>query len=154
MKKITPFLWFDDNAEEAAKFYVSVFKKGRIVSRMTMGKKKGKPVGVTFQIEGLELIAFNGGPHYKLSPAISLFVDCKTQKEVDTLWNKLSKGGEESRCGWLTDKFGMSWQIIPSMLSKNLYDKDPVRAGRVFEAMLKMGKIDIAKLQKAYKGEA
>jgi predicted 3-demethylubiquinone-9 3-methyltransferase (glyoxalase superfamily) len=152
MKKITPFLWFNDNAEEAAKFYVSVFKKGKIVSRMTMGKKKGKPLGVVFQVEGLELIAFNGGPHFQLSPAISLYVDCKDQKEVDALWKKLSKGGEESRCGWLTDKFGMSWQIIPSILSKNLYDKDPARAGRVFEAMMKMGKIDIAALQKAYKG--
>jgi predicted 3-demethylubiquinone-9 3-methyltransferase (glyoxalase superfamily) len=152
MKKITPFLWFNDNAEEAAKFYVSVFKKGKIVSRMTLGKKKGKPLGVVFRIEGQELIALNGGPHFKLSPAFSLYVDCKDQKEVDALWKKLSKGGEESQCGWLTDKFGMSWQIIPSILSKNLYDKDPVRAGRVFDAMMKMGKIDIATLQKAYKG--
>jgi len=138
MQKVTPFLWFDNKAEEAAKFYVSIFKNSKLLSP------------TTFQIDGQEFIAFNGGPHFTLTPAISLFVNCETQEEVDELWEKLSEGGEKSRCGWLKDKFGLSWQIVPSVLGKLMQDKDPEKSKRVREAMLKMTKLDINGLKRAY----
>jgi predicted 3-demethylubiquinone-9 3-methyltransferase (glyoxalase superfamily) len=145
--KITPFLWFDDDAEEAMQFYVSIFKNSRIVDRMHAG---GKDFVGRFELEGQPFIALNGGPLFEFNEAISLFVDCDTQAEVDELWEKLiSGGGAPSQCGWLKDKFGLSWQIIPSVLMELMADPDPVKAGRVRDAMLKMGKIDIAKLREA-----
>jgi predicted 3-demethylubiquinone-9 3-methyltransferase (glyoxalase superfamily) len=138
MKKVTPFLWFDNNAEEAMKFYVSVFKNAKIINPGT------------FQIEGQEFLVFNGGPIFKFTEAISIFVNCETQPEVDELWEKLSAGGEKSRCGWLKDKFGLSWQIIPSVLVKMLNDPDPVKSKRVMDAMLQMSIIIIEDLKKAY----
>ena len=151
MNKITPFLWFDDKAEEAANFYVSVFKHGRVLS---VSSSKGKAMHVVFELEGQRFMALNGGPHFSFTPAISLFVDCKDQAEVDELWKKLTAdGGEESRCGWLKDKYGLSWQIIPKALGEMLGDKDPQRAGRVMQAMLKMGKIEVRELQRAYDGK-
>ena len=145
MQKITPFLWFDSKAEEAARFYVSLFKNSKIVDagRMT----------VTFELDGQRLIALNGGPHYSLTPAISLFVNCETQHEVDELWEKLSEGGEKSRCGWLKDPFGLWWQVVPRTLGKLMGDKDPIKAQRVMAAMMKMDKIVIADLEKAYNQE-
>lgn len=145
MKKVTPFLWYDGKAQEAAEFYTSIFKNSKIVSSNTMS--------ATFQIDGCEFIAFNGGPHFKFNESISLFIDCNTQEEVDELWSKLSKGGSESRCGWLKDKYGLSWQVVPSILGKLLGDKDPVKAKRVMDAMLKMSKINIKALQDAYEGK-
>ena len=150
MQKITPFLWFDGNAEEAMKFYVSIFKNSKIVS--TMAGPDGKVFTGTFQLEGQQFMALNGGPHFKFTEAISLFVNCETQAEVDELWNKLTAGGAESQCGWLKDKFGLSWQIIPSALGRLLGDKDREKAGRAMQAMLQMKKIDIAKLQQAFDG--
>jgi predicted 3-demethylubiquinone-9 3-methyltransferase (glyoxalase superfamily) len=157
MQKITPFLWFDGQAEEAAEFYTSIFRRSKILSVTRYGDAgpgpKGQAMTVAFQLEGQDFTALNGGPEYKSTPAISFFVDCKSQKEVDDLWTKLSRGGEPNVCGWLTDKFGVSWQIIPSALPELLQDEDPVKANRVMEAMLKMTKIDIKALQRAYKGE-
>ena len=150
MQRITPFLWFDGNAEEAMKFYVSIFKNSKIVS--TMPGPDGTVMGGTFQLEGQEFLALNGGPQFKFTEAISLFVNCETQAEVDELWNKLTAGGAESQCGWLKDKFGLSWQIIPSALGRLLGDKDRAKAGRAMQAMLQMKKIDIAKLQQAFDG--
>jgi predicted 3-demethylubiquinone-9 3-methyltransferase (glyoxalase superfamily) len=150
MQKITPFLWFDGKAEEAMQFYVSIFKNSKIVS--TMPGPDGKVLTGTFQLEGQQFMALNGGPQFKFTEAISLFVNCETQAEVDDLWNKLTAGGAESQCGWLKDKFGLSWQIIPSALGRLLGDKDRVKANRVMQAMLQMKKIDIAKLQQAYDG--
>lgn len=154
MQKITPFLWFNDNAEDAMNFYVSVFKNSRIVNVMRYGAAgpgpKGTVMGGTFQLEGQEFQALNGGPKYKFTPAISLFVTCETQQEVDELWDKLLEGGSEDQCGWLRDKFGLSWQIIPSILGKLLQDKDPKKAGSVMKAMLQMKKIDSNKLKQAY----
>jgi predicted 3-demethylubiquinone-9 3-methyltransferase (glyoxalase superfamily) len=148
MQKITPFLWFDNQAEEAMNFYVSIFKNSKIleVSRGT----DGSVFGVSFELSGQEIRGFNAGPEFKFTEAISLFVDVKTQDEVDELWEKLTAGGEESRCGWLKDKYGLSWQIIPTALGRLMGDKDPEKAGRVTQAMLTMCKIDIAGLQKAY----
>ncbi len=151
MQKITPFLWFDNQVEEAMKFYVSIFKDAKILSA-TPGPD-GKIMMGSFQIEGQEFMALNGGPMYKFTEAISLFVNCETQAEVDTLWEKLSAGGETSQCGWLKDKYGLSWQIIPHQLGELMSDKDPQKAGRVMQAMLKMTKIDIAQLQAAYNQE-
>ncbi len=148
MQKITPFLWFDTQAEEAMNFYVSVFKNSKIVS-VTPGPD-GKVMTGTFQLEGQEFMALNAGPQFPFTEAISFFVHCETQAEVDELWEKLTEGGEESRCGWLKDKFGLSWQIIPAVLGELLQDKDPEKAGRVMQAMLQMGKIDIKTLQQAY----
>ncbi|HXM39048.1 MAG TPA: VOC family protein [Gemmatimonadales bacterium] len=148
MQKITPFLWFDGKAEEAAKFYVSVFRNSKVVK--VMPGPKGTAMGVTFQLEGQEFYALNGGPQFKFTPAISLFVNCETQQEVDELWKKLSAGGSEEQCGWLKDKYGLSWQIIPTVLGKMLGDKDPAKANRVMQAMLQMKKIDIKGLQQAY----
>ncbi|MEA2705852.1 MAG: hypothetical protein QOH22_640 [Gemmatimonadaceae bacterium] len=154
MQKITPFLWFDGNAEEAMNFYVSVFKNSKVVSLRRYGKagpgREGTVMTGTFQIEGQEFFVLNGGPQYKFTPAISLFVNCETQQEVDELWDKLSAGGRKDRCGWLQDKYGLSWQIIPSDLGKLLGDKDPKKANSVMQAMLQMDKIDIRKLKDAY----
>lgn len=147
MQKINPFLWFDDNAEQAIKFYVSIFKNSKIVQVHRHGKKF---FSGTFILEGHKFMALNGGAHFKFTPAISFFVNCKTQQEVDRLWTRLSKGGKPQRCGWLTDKFGVSWQIIPSILGDLLQDKDDTKAGRVMKAMLEMRKIDIKGLKKAY----
>jgi predicted 3-demethylubiquinone-9 3-methyltransferase (glyoxalase superfamily) len=156
MQKITPFLWFDTQAEEAMNFYVSLFKNSKVVSVTRYGEAgpgaKGTVMSATFQLEGQQFYALNGGPQYKFTPAISLFVSCETQKEVDELWNKLSAGGHKDRCGWLQDKYGLSWQIIPSVLGKMLGDKDPGKSGRVMKAMLQMDKIDIKKLKQAYEG--
>ena len=157
MPKITPFLWFDDNAEEAINFYTSVFKNSKIARVTRYGDAgpgpKGTIMSATFQLEGQEFMALNGGPHFKFTPAISLFVDCKTQEEVDDLWERLSAGGKTERCGWLTDRFGLSWQIIPAILGQLLQDKDPQKSKRVTQAMLQMNKIDIAGLKQAYEQE-
>lgn len=148
MQKITPFLWYDDKAQEAATFYCSVFKDSKILS--TMPGPGETAMGVTFQINGQELTAFNGGPMFKFNESISLFVNCETQEEVDYYWNSLiAGGGEPSRCGWLKDKYGLSWQIVPAALSRLLQDKDRAKAGRVMDAMMKMDKIIIADLEKA-----
>lgn len=158
MQKITPCLWFDSHAEEAVNFYVSVFKNSRILSMQrygpeaaeASGRPKGSVMTVSFLLDGQEFVALNGGPVYKISPAISFVVNCETQEEVDEYWEKLTAGGEEVQCGWLTDKFGLSWQIVPSQLDKLLGDPDPVKSGRVMQAMLQMKKIDIAGLKRAY----
>ncbi len=154
MPKITPFLWFDDRAEEAAQFYVSVFPNSKIVSTTRYGEAGPGPVGsvmtVVFQLDGQEFIALNGGPQFEFTEAVSFSVDCKTQEEVDEYWGKLSRGGEEGPCGWLKDRYGLSWQINPTVLGEMLSDRDPRRSRRVMEAMLKMKKIDIADLKKAY----
>lgn len=150
MQKITPFLWFDGNAEEAMKFYTSIFKNSRIIS--TMPGPNGGIMGGSFVLDGQEFQALNGGPLYNFTEAISLFVRSETQQEIDELWTKLCEGGKESRCGWLKDKFGLSWQIIPPILGELLSDKDRVKANRVMQAMLRMNKIDIAKLKQAYEG--
>ena len=154
MQKITPFLWFNDNAEEAMNFYASIFKNSKIgnVSRYPEGAPgpAGKVMTATFQLEGQEFMALNGGPTFKFTEAISFFVNCETQEEVDELWEKLSAGGKEGQCGWLKDKFGLSWQIVPSALGRMLGDKDREKAKRVMHAMLQMQKIDIAKLKQAY----
>ena len=154
MQKITTFLWFDNQAEEAANFYVSIFKNSRIGKISRYGDAgpgpKGAAMLVTFQIEGQEFIALNGGPQFKFTPAISLLVNCETQQEVDQLWDRLSEGGQKSRCGWLQDKYGLSWQVVPTELSKLMNDPDPQKAGRVMQAMLQMDKIDIAGLKEAH----
>ena len=149
-QKITPFLWFDGNADEAMDFYVSVFKNSKVES---VTRSQGKVMSGTFQLEGQQFYALNGGPQFKFTPAISLFVSCETQAEVDDLWKKLSEGGSEERCGWLKDKFGLSWQIIPSILGPLLHDMDPEKAKRAMNAMLQMKKIDIASLKQAHAGE-
>jgi predicted 3-demethylubiquinone-9 3-methyltransferase (glyoxalase superfamily) len=157
MQKITPFLWFDNKAEEAMNFYVSVFKNSKVVGVSRYGDAgpgpKGSVMTATFEIEGQRFIALNGGPTFTFTPAISLFVNCETQQEVDDLWAKLSAGGREDRCGWLQDKYGLSWQIIPSTLMDLMQDKDPEKSKRVMQAMLQMVKIDIAGLKKAYAGK-
>jgi predicted 3-demethylubiquinone-9 3-methyltransferase (glyoxalase superfamily) len=153
MQKITPFLWFDGEAEEAVNFYTSIFPNSKIVSIMRYGEAgpgpKGSVMSATFQLHGQDFIALNGGPLFTFSPAISFFVDCATQEEIDKLWEKLSAGGEKQRCGWLKDKFGVSWQIIPTALGELLQDEDAARANRVMQAMLQMDKIDIAGLRRA-----
>jgi predicted 3-demethylubiquinone-9 3-methyltransferase (glyoxalase superfamily) len=148
MQKVTPFLWFNNQAEEAMNFYVSIFKNSRVVSFSRMGG--GSVSGGTFQLDGAEFIALNGGPQFTFSPAISMYVNCESQEEVDELWEKLSEGGEKIQCGWLKDKYGLSWQVIPTILSKMLGDKDREKAARVMKAMLAMKKIEIAELQRAY----
>jgi predicted 3-demethylubiquinone-9 3-methyltransferase (glyoxalase superfamily) len=154
MQKIVPFLWFDGKAEEAMNFYVSIFKNSKIGEVTRYGKagpgQEGTVISATFQLEGQEFYALNGGPQFTFTPAISLFVNCETQQEVDELWKKLSEGGEIQQCGWLRDKYGLSWQIIPTILGKLLRDKDPAKAQRVMQAMLQMRKIDIARLKQAY----
>jgi predicted 3-demethylubiquinone-9 3-methyltransferase (glyoxalase superfamily) len=152
--KISPFLWFDHQAEEAARFYVSVFPDSKIVTTTRYGEAgpgpKGSVMTVVFKLDGQEFIALNGGPQFKFTEAISFSVDCKTQQEVDEYWKKLSQGGEEGPCGWLKDKYGLSWQINPTVLGEMLSDPDPKKSKRVMEAMLKMKKIDIATLKRAY----
>lgn len=156
MQKIVPFLWFNGQAEEAMNLYVSIFKNSKVGNVSRYGDAgpgaKGSVMSATFQIEGQDFYALNGGPQFSFTPAISLFVNCETQQEVDDLWEKLSAGGEPGRCGWLKDKFGVSWQIIPTALGKLMGDKDRAKAGRVMQAMMTMNKIDIAGLQKAYDG--
>lgn len=156
MQKITPCLWFDSQAEEAAKFYVSIFKNSKIDRITRYGEvgpgPKGSVMTVEFQLEGQDFIGLNGGPHFKFTEAISLSVDCKAQEEVDQLWEKLSEGGEKVQCGWLKDKYGLSWQIVPRVLSEMLADPDPAKSKRVMEAMLKMKKLDIKGLERAYRG--
>jgi predicted 3-demethylubiquinone-9 3-methyltransferase (glyoxalase superfamily) len=157
MQKITPFLWFDNNAEEAMKFYTSIFKNSKIGGIRRCGDAgpgaKGTVMSATFQIEGQKFMELNGGPHFKFTPAISFFVNCETQAEVDELWEKLLAGGEAMQCGWLKDKFGMAWQIIPKALGELLGDKDPQKSQRVMKAMMKMIKIDVAELKRAYEGK-
>jgi predicted 3-demethylubiquinone-9 3-methyltransferase (glyoxalase superfamily) len=154
MPKITPFLWFDNRAEEAMNFYVSIFKNSKILSVSRYGEggpgEKGTVMTGTFQLDGQEFFALNGGPEFTFTPAISFFVNCETQQEVDELWDKLSEGGEKGRCGWLKDKYGLSWQIIPSVLGELMQDKDAEKANRVMQAMLQMDKIDIKILKQAY----
>jgi predicted 3-demethylubiquinone-9 3-methyltransferase (glyoxalase superfamily) len=145
MQKITPFLWFDGQAEDAARFYTSIFKKSKIESI--------SPMSATFRLDGVKFIALNGGPQFKFTEAISFFVSCKTQKEIDYFWQKLSAGGEKSRCGWLKDRFGVSWQIVPPILGELLNDEDDEKSNRVMQAMLKMTKLDIRKLKQAAKGK-
>jgi predicted 3-demethylubiquinone-9 3-methyltransferase (glyoxalase superfamily) len=157
MQKITPFLWFDNNAEEAMDFYTSIFRDSKTVKVDRIGDgtpgPRGAIVVATFVINGQEIMALNGGPHFKFTPAFSLHVACETQAEVDELWDKLlAGGGAPSQCGWLTDKFGLSWQIVPTILNQLIADKDPAKSDRVREAMLGMVKIDIAELQKAHAG--
>lgn len=149
MQKITPFLWFDGKAEEAMNFYVSIFKNSKVVSVSRSGAE-GRVTGARFQLYGQEFFALNGGPQFTFSPAISFFVNCETQEEVDELWEKLSEGGKKERCGWLKDKYGLSWQVIPSVLGKLLGDKDAQKSARVMKAMLQMEKLDIKGLQQAY----
>jgi predicted 3-demethylubiquinone-9 3-methyltransferase (glyoxalase superfamily) len=155
MEKITPFLWYDGRAEEAANLYVSVFNNARITKVRYWGEgapaPQGTVMGLDFELEGRSFVAFNGGPNFTFNPAISLFVNCDTQEEVDELWAKLTAdGGKPVQCGWLTDKFGVSWQIIPKALAEMLNDPDPIKASRVMQAMMKMVKIDVAGLRKAY----
>src|SRR5438128_2567952 len=154
MQKITPFLWFNDKAEEAVNFYVSIFKNSKIMSVSRFGDAgsgpKGSVMSMTFQIEGQDFYALNGGPVFTFTPALSLFVNCESQQEVDELWEKLSAGGKKDRCGWLKDEYGLSWQIIPTVLGKLLQDKDPEKSKRVMQAMLQMDKIEIKALQQVY----
>ena len=157
MQKITPFLWFDNQAEEAVNFYISIFRNSKIVNVARYGddgaKVSGRPQGsvmtVAFQLDGQPFVALNGGPVFTFSPAISFIVDCQTQQEVDHLWEKLSAGGEQQQCGWLKDKYGVTWQIVPSVLGQLMSDPDPAKAQRVMQAMLQMTRLDIAALQQA-----
>ena len=161
VQRITPFLWFDHQAEQAARFYTSVFKNSRIAKVTYYGKAgekaAGRPAGsvmtVAFQLEGQDFVALNGGPSFKFSAAISFVVNCKTQAELDRYWKKLCAGGKEVQCGWLTDRFGVSWQIVPTVLAELLSAEDPAKAERVMQAMLKMVKLDISKLKQAAKAE-
>lgn len=157
-QKITPFLWFDTQAEEAVKFYTSIFKNSKIghmarydaEGSKVSGRPKGSVMTVDFQIAGQEFTALNGGPLFKFTEAVSFVVNCETQQEVDDFWDKLSAGGEKSQCGWLKDKYGLSWQVVPTILIEMLHDKDPAKSQRVMHAMLQMSKLDIATLKKAY----
>jgi predicted 3-demethylubiquinone-9 3-methyltransferase (glyoxalase superfamily) len=153
MQKITPSLWFDHQAEEAMNFYVSIFKNSKIGTITRYGdagpRPKGTVMSVTFELEGQQFMALNGGPLFHFTEAISLFVNCETQQEVDELWEKLSAGGQKGRCGWLKDKFGLSWQIIPSGLMAALGNKDPEKAKRAMQAMLQMDKIDLERIKQA-----
>jgi predicted 3-demethylubiquinone-9 3-methyltransferase (glyoxalase superfamily) len=156
MRKIRPCLWFDGNAEEAMRFYTSVFKNSKVGNVMRYGEAgpgpKGTVMAVTFELDGQEFMGLNGGPHYKFSPAVSFFITCKTQEEVDYFWDKLSQGGQTQPCGWLQDKFGLSWQVVPSALGEMLEDKDAEKSQRVMKAMLQMKKLYIERLRKAYEG--
>jgi predicted 3-demethylubiquinone-9 3-methyltransferase (glyoxalase superfamily) len=157
MPKITTFLWFDNQAEEAAKHYVSIFKGSKVVSTSHYGESgpgpKGQVLVVTFELEGQEFMALNGGPHFKFTEAISLAVQCETQKEIDELAEKLSAGGEIGDCGWLKDKYGLSWQVMPAMVTRMLADKDPEKSERVMRAVQGMKKLDLAALKRAYEGK-
>ncbi|MGB8215521.1 MAG: VOC family protein [Anaerolineales bacterium] len=154
MNKITPFLWFDDKAEEAVNFYTSIFKNSRVLNISRYGKDAPYPEGmaflITFELDGQEVMALNAGPEFKFTEAISMFVNCETQAEVDEFWEKLSEGGEKSQCGWLKDKYGLSWQIVPIALGELMNDKDAEKSKSVMQAMLKMTKIDINGLKQAY----
>ncbi len=156
-QKITPCLWFDTQAEEAAKFYTSIFDDSRILETTHYGANAQMPEGtvlaVTFQLEGQRFMALNGGPVFDFTPAISLYVDCQTQQEVDEKWASLCAGGEEGQCGWLTDRYGVSWQIVPTSMLKYLYSEDSQAAQRAWQVMLQMKKIDMAAIEKAYSGE-
>lgn len=157
MPKITPFLWFDNQAEEAVNFYVSVFKNAKAGKVMRCGDggpgPKGSVLTASFELEGIEFIALNGGPHFKLNEAVSFVIHCADQVETDYYWDKLVEGGgEHSQCGWLKDRFGLSWQVTPTILLQRMSDPDPAKAGRVAQAMMKMTKIDIAKIEEAYQG--
>ena len=157
MQKITPFLWFDNNAEEAMDFYLSIFKDSKVVDVSRIGEgtpgPRGTIVVATFMINGQEIMALNGGPYFKFTPAFSLHVASATQSEIDELWEKLlAGGGAPSQCGWVTDKFGLSWQIVPTILNRLMADKDRAKSDRVREAMLGMVKLDVAALEKAYAG--
>jgi len=153
MQKITPFMWFDSNAEEAVNYYLSIFQNSKVLNVSRYGEGGPGPVGqvmiMSFQLEGQEFTALNGGPMYKFTEAISFFVSCKSQEEVDAYWEKLSAGGEKGQCGWLKDKFGVSWQIVPTALGELMSDPDPAKAQRVMQAMLQMTKIDIKQLENA-----
>ncbi len=154
MQKITPFLWFDGKAEEAMNFYTAIFKNSKTLDIKYYGDAgpgpKGTVMAATFQLDGQEFIALNGGPQFTFSPAVSFFVTCETQDEVDEFWEKLSAGGQTQRCGWLTDRYGLTWQIVPAVLGTLLQDKDAEKASRVMAAMLTMDKLDIARLRQAY----
>ncbi len=160
MQKITPFLWFNDNAQEAVKFYASIFKDSKIgrIARYgeeaaeKTGRPKGSVMTVEFELEGQRFVGLNGGPMFKFTEAVSFVVNCETQEEVDYFWEKLSEGGEKSRCGWLTDRFGLSWQVVPTVLIDMLHDKDHEKSQRVMEAVLQMDKIDINSAKQAYQG--
>lgn len=157
-QKITPCLWFDDQAEEAVKFYTSIFKKSKVgriarygeAGAKVSGRPKGSVMTATFEIEGQEFMALNGGPHFRFSEAVSFIVNCETQQEIDQLWEKLSEGGEQGVCGWLKDKYGLSWQVIPTVLEKMMQDKDSDKTNRVMRALLQMKKLDIRRLEEAY----
>jgi len=154
MQKITPFLWFDKEAEEAMHFYVSIFKNSKVKGVTHYGEAGPGPAGTvmtaSFELNGQEFVALNGGPNFKFTEAISFVVNCETQAEIEEFWEKLSAGGKTVQCGWLKDKYGLSWQIVPTALPRMLTDKDPEKSKRVFNAMMKMVKIDIAALQRAY----
>ena len=156
-QKITTFLWFDGNAEEAARHYTSIFKDSKILSVARYGKAgpgpRGSVMTISFQLEGQEFVALNGGPQFKFTEAISLLVTCDSQQEIDELWSKLTAGGEESQCGWLKDRYGLSWQIVPSALPHLLQDPDPAKSARVMQAMLQMKKMDLAGLERAHRGQ-
>lgn len=154
MSKITPFLWFDDKAEEAMNFYASIFKNSKVGSVTRYGEAgpgpKGSVMSATFELDGQQFFALNGGPYFTFSPAVSFFINCETQQEIDELWEKLSAGGEKQRCGWLKDKYGLSWQVVPTVLTELLNDKDPEKSKNVMEAMMQMEKLDIETLRSAY----
>ena len=158
MQKITPFLWFDDKAEEAANFYASIFKNSKVgeIARYSQeaAQASGRPAGsvmtVDFELDGQQFVGLNGGPHFKFTEAVSFSVSCETQEEIDRFWEKLSEGGEKSRCGWLKDKYGLSWQVVPTVLAGMVQDKNSEKAGRVMKAILQMDKIEIKKLKQAY----
>ena len=151
MPSITPFLWFDTQAEEAMNLYTSIFKHSKVIS---VNRVQGRVMSVTFELEGQEFMALNAGPIYKFNEAVSFFVGCESQEEIDELWAKLiADGGEPSRCGWLKDKFGLSWQIVPTAMTRMLGDKDAEKSGRVMNAMLQMNKLDLKRLQQAYDGK-
>lgn len=155
MQKITPFLWFDDRAEEAVRFYTSIFKNSKVGGMTRYGdagpRPKGTVMTVSFQLDGQEFVALNGGPHFTFTEAISFVVNCETQDEIDEFWEKLSDGGQTIQCGWLKDKFGVSWQIVPTALATMLQDRDPDKTNRVMTAILQMDKIDLARLEHAYR---
>jgi predicted 3-demethylubiquinone-9 3-methyltransferase (glyoxalase superfamily) len=155
IQKITPFLWFEHQAEEAAQFYTSIFKNSKITAVTRYGEAgpgpKGSAMTVVFEIEGQQFIGLNGGPQFKFTPAISFVVNCETQQEIDELWERLSQDGKKIECGWLQDKYGVSWQIVPTVLGEMMQDKDPARSQRVMKALMQMKKLDIAGLQEAYR---
>jgi len=154
-QKITPFLWFDHQAEEAVGFYTSIFKDSKVGTVTRYGEAgpgpKGSVMTMAFELDGQEFVALNGGPHYQFTPAISFVINCESQEEVDHYWETLSAGGQEIQCGWLRDKYGVSWQVVPTVLIDMLHDKDAARAQRVMKAMLQMKKIDIPRLEEAYR---